>query len=99
MSVTLAAVQHRTIQHRAGLDRFSDRRLLRELAYVDGRWVAGAHAASFLVIDPATGHHLAQVASLDLELGGHAPLIVFDDADFDCVSAWKIDPVVRGIGV
>lgn len=66
MSATLATVQqHRTVQHHAGLDRLSDRRLLRELAYVDGRWVAGAEAVSFPVTDPATGDHLAQVASLN----------------------------------
>ncbi|MDQ6435177.1 NAD-dependent succinate-semialdehyde dehydrogenase [Mesorhizobium sp. LHD-90] len=46
-------------------DRLSDRRLLRELAYVDGKWTAGGNAASFEVTDPATGHTIACVAALD----------------------------------
>lgn len=62
MSATLA----RTIRH-TGLDRLADRRLLRELAYVDGRWVSGSGAGSFAVVDPATGDRIAQVASLDAD--------------------------------
>jgi aspartate-semialdehyde dehydrogenase len=51
-----------------GLDRLKDRRLLRELAYVDGRWVSGMTASrSFQVTDPATGATVAWVASLDEE--------------------------------
>ncbi|HTV71041.1 MAG TPA: NAD-dependent succinate-semialdehyde dehydrogenase [Rhizobiaceae bacterium] len=49
-----------------GLDGLKDRRLLRELAYVDGRWTAGATSSrSFQVTDPATGATVAWVASLD----------------------------------
>ena len=47
------------------LDRLADRRLLRELAYVDGHWTAGETAASFEVTDPATGARIAYVAALD----------------------------------
>ena len=50
MSVHFARVE----RHEA-LDRLADRRLLRELAYVDGRWTAGNAADSFEVADPATG--------------------------------------------
>ena len=51
--------------HRNALDALRDRRLLRELAYVDGNWTAGHDAASFAVTDPATGDVIAWVASLD----------------------------------
>ena len=37
------------------LARLSDRRLFRELAYVDGEWTAGPAGATFPVTDPATG--------------------------------------------
>ena len=46
------------------LDRLDDRRLLRELGYVDGRWVAAADGAVTAVRDPATGLRLARVARL-----------------------------------
>ncbi|MCV0394293.1 MAG: NAD-dependent succinate-semialdehyde dehydrogenase [Rhizobiaceae bacterium] len=49
----------------AALDRLSDKRLLREQAYLDGRWTASDRAASFEVCDPATGATVAWVASLD----------------------------------
>ncbi|WP_377811275.1 NAD-dependent succinate-semialdehyde dehydrogenase (plasmid) [Azospirillum sp. A29] len=45
--------------------RLSDRRLLRELAYVGGRWTAAPDGATFAVTDPASGRTLAQVAALD----------------------------------
>ncbi|CAH2404542.1 NAD-dependent succinate-semialdehyde dehydrogenase [Mesorhizobium ventifaucium] len=47
------------------LDRLADRRLLRELAYVDGHWTASEAAESFEVTDPATGATVAWVAGLD----------------------------------
>lgn len=49
------------------LDRLADRRLLRELAYVDGHWTASEAAESFEVTDPATGATVAFVAALDAE--------------------------------
>lgn len=47
-----------------GLNRLRDKHLFRELAYIDGRWVAGEQAETFAVLDPATGKRLARVASL-----------------------------------
>lgn len=61
MPATLA-----TVPHRNALDRLRDPRLLRELAYVDGKWIAGRDAATVAVDDPATGDVIARVASLDL---------------------------------
>jgi aspartate-semialdehyde dehydrogenase len=46
------------------LQHLADRRLLRELAYVDGRWTASETGRSFEVRDPASGATLAFVASL-----------------------------------
>ncbi|BCG89890.1 NAD-dependent succinate-semialdehyde dehydrogenase [Mesorhizobium sp. 113-3-9] len=54
----------RSHRHEA-LDRLADRRLLRELAYVDGHWTASEAAESFEVTDPATGTTVAFVAALD----------------------------------
>lgn len=54
----------RSHRHEA-LDRLTDRRLLRELAYVDGHWTASEAAGSFEVTDPATGATVAFVAALD----------------------------------
>ncbi|RFC68448.1 MULTISPECIES: NAD-dependent succinate-semialdehyde dehydrogenase [Mesorhizobium] len=53
-----------TIAHRNELDGLSDRRLLRELAYIDGKWTADGAASTFPVINPADGGTIAQVASL-----------------------------------
>ncbi|MGC4023798.1 MAG: NAD-dependent succinate-semialdehyde dehydrogenase [Mesorhizobium sp.] len=52
------------IAHRNELDRLSDRRLLRELAYIDGKWIADGRATTFAVTNPADGSLIAQVASL-----------------------------------
>ncbi|WP_137932659.1 NAD-dependent succinate-semialdehyde dehydrogenase [Mesorhizobium comanense] len=51
-------------RHQA-LERLADRRLLRELAYIDGHWTASETAESFEVTDPATGDTVAFVAALD----------------------------------
>ena len=48
-----------------GLAGLEDRHLLRNLAYVDGRWVAGSAGEGFDVTDPATGKSLAWVAAVD----------------------------------
>jgi aspartate-semialdehyde dehydrogenase len=48
-----------------GLDRLTDRRLFRELAYVDGRWTASNAGGTFEVRDPANGETVAWVASFD----------------------------------
>lgn len=47
-----------------GLSRLTDRRLLRHLSYIGGRWTAAPHGATFPVTDPATGALVAQVAAL-----------------------------------
>ncbi|MCF6098850.1 NAD-dependent succinate-semialdehyde dehydrogenase [Mesorhizobium muleiense] len=52
-------------QRHEALDRLADRRLLRQLAYVDGQWTASEAAESFGVTDPATGATVAWVAALD----------------------------------
>ncbi len=54
----------RSLRHDA-LDRLTDRRLYRELAYVDGHWTASDTAKSFEVTDPASGATVAFVAALD----------------------------------
>ncbi|WP_137389920.1 NAD-dependent succinate-semialdehyde dehydrogenase [Rhodoligotrophos defluvii] len=54
------------------LARLKDLRLLRELAYVDGRWTAGRDADVIEVEDPATGQGIAWVAKLDAEATGQA---------------------------
>jgi len=50
-----------------GLAGLSDRHLLRNLAYVDGRWVAGNGGKGFDVTDPATAKSLAWVAAVDTD--------------------------------
>lgn len=46
------------------LERMQDPRLLREFAYINGRWVAGEDSSSFNVDNPADGSWLASVANL-----------------------------------
>ncbi|MCJ9672564.1 aldehyde dehydrogenase family protein, partial [Neorhizobium sp. SHOUNA12B] len=62
----MTAIFARPAYHEA-LTRLADRHLLRDLAYVDGRWVAGADGQSFQVADPASSATLAWVASLSAE--------------------------------
>ena len=59
----MSAVFARPAYHDA-LARLADRHLLRDLAYVGGRWVAGKSGKSFEVTDPASSATLAWVASL-----------------------------------
>lgn len=54
-----------TVPHRNAPIGLADRRLMRELGYVDGKWVAAQDGATFPVSDPATGEVIARVASLD----------------------------------
>ncbi|MET4691421.1 NAD-dependent succinate-semialdehyde dehydrogenase [Sinorhizobium fredii] len=60
----MTAVFARTAFHDA-LKHLNDRHLLRELAYVGGRWIAGRDGKCLEVTDPASGAALAFVASLD----------------------------------
>jgi aspartate-semialdehyde dehydrogenase len=66
------------------LGGLADARLLRELAYVDGRWTQAANAASFEVRDPFSGDLLAHVAGLGAEEAGRAV-----DAAARAFPAWK----------
>ncbi len=66
------------------LDRLADRRLLRDLGYVGGHWIAGAGAASFEVTDPATGSTVAFVAALDARQTTEAV-----DAAARALPAWR----------
>jgi aspartate-semialdehyde dehydrogenase len=50
-----------------GLSVLRDRHLLRNLAYADGCWVAGAMGKGFDVTDPATGTSIAWVAAVDAD--------------------------------
>src|SRR5688572_888908 len=49
----------------AALDKLADRRLFRELSYVNGQWTASMDGHTFEVTDPATGESLAWVSALD----------------------------------
>ncbi|MER9576534.1 NAD-dependent succinate-semialdehyde dehydrogenase [Mesorhizobium sp. M0189] len=71
-------------QRHEALDRLADRRLLRELAYVDGHWTASETAESFEVTDPATGSTVAFVAALDARQTTSAI-----DAASRAFSAWR----------
>ncbi|MGK6315505.1 NAD-dependent succinate-semialdehyde dehydrogenase [Neorhizobium sp. DT-125] len=62
----MTAIFARPAYHEA-LTRLTDRHLMRDLAYVDGRWVAGSDGRSFQVTDPASSATLAWVASLGAE--------------------------------
>ncbi len=66
------------------LSRLHDPRLLREMAYIDGRWTAAAGDARFEVNDPATGLTVARVSRLDADAAGQAV-----DAAARAFPAWK----------
>jgi aspartate-semialdehyde dehydrogenase len=76
--------RHATVAYSSELDRLTDRRLLRQLAYIDGKWTAGTKAASFDVTDPANGRVIANVAALDAMQTGSAI-----DAAARAFSAWR----------
>ncbi|MCB5202465.1 NAD-dependent succinate-semialdehyde dehydrogenase [Neorhizobium sp. T786] len=67
----MTAVFARLDYHEA-LTQLSDRQLLRDLAYVNGRWTSSKGGHSFQVTDPASSATLAWVASLDGEETGAA---------------------------
>lgn len=79
----MTAVFARTTFHDA-LARLADPHLLRELAYVGGRWISGRDGASFKVTDPASAATLAWVAALDGEQTGEAI-----SAASDALPAWR----------
>jgi len=79
----MTAVFARTVFHEA-LARLGDPHLLRELAYVGGRWVAGCGSRSFPVTDPASAATLAHVAALDGDQTAQAV-----DAAAEAFPAWR----------
>lgn len=79
----MTAVFARTVFHEA-LARLGDPHLLRELAYVGGRWVAGRGSRSFPVTDPASAATLAHVAALDGDQTAQAV-----DAAAEAFPAWR----------
>ena len=79
----MTAVFARTVFHEA-LARLGDPHLLRELAYVGGRWVAARGGNSFPVTDPASAATLAHVAALD---GNQTAEAV--DAAVEAFPAWR----------
>jgi aspartate-semialdehyde dehydrogenase len=66
------------------LDRLADRRLLRELAYVDGHWTAAETGQTFEVRNPSNGETFAWVASLDAAQTSQAI-----DAASHALPAWR----------
>ncbi|MCK0198761.1 NAD-dependent succinate-semialdehyde dehydrogenase [Ancylobacter sp. 6x-1] len=91
------ASSHRTGDHPAkplphpGLARLADRRLLKELSYIDGRWTAARDDARFAVTDPADGTLVARVAALGADEAREA--VAAADRAF---AAWKtLLPQVR----
>jgi aspartate-semialdehyde dehydrogenase len=66
------------------LNRLRDPRILRELAYIGGRWVGAEAGASFEVRDPASGLIVAHVARLGAAEASRAV-----DAAARALPAWK----------
>ncbi|MBY5757361.1 NAD-dependent succinate-semialdehyde dehydrogenase [Rhizobium leguminosarum] len=79
----MTAVFARPAYHDA-LSRLADRHLLRDLAYVGGRWIAGKTGKSFEVTDPASSATLAWVASL-----GADETAVAIDAASEAFAGWR----------
>lgn len=79
----MTAVFARPAYHDA-LSRLADRHLLRDLAYVGGRWIAGKSGKSFEVTDPGSSATLAWVASL-----GADETAVAIDAASEAFAAWR----------
>ncbi|NEH99853.1 NAD-dependent succinate-semialdehyde dehydrogenase (plasmid) [Rhizobium johnstonii] len=79
----MTAVFARPAYHDA-LSRLADRHLLRDLAYVGGRWIAGKSGKSFEVTDPASSATLARVASL-----GADETAVAIDAASGAFAGWR----------
>jgi aspartate-semialdehyde dehydrogenase len=83
MTQTTAPVPVKGDTH-AALSQLRDPRLLREMAYIDGRWTAAAGDARFEVNDPATGLTVARVSRLGAEAAGQAV-----DAAARALPDWK----------
>ncbi|MXQ13164.1 NAD-dependent succinate-semialdehyde dehydrogenase [Microvirga makkahensis] len=83
MTQTTASIPAKANIHTA-LSRLRDPRLLREMAYIDGRWTAAPDDARFEVNDPATGLNVARVPRLGAAAAGQAV-----DAAARALPAWK----------
>lgn len=83
MTQTTAPVPVKADSHPA-LSRLQDPRLLREMAYIGGRWTGAASDARFEVNDPATGLTIARVSRLGADAAGQAV-----DAAARALPAWK----------
>nr|WP_262027445.1 NAD-dependent succinate-semialdehyde dehydrogenase [Microvirga sp. Mcv34] len=66
------------------LSRLRDPRLLREMAYIDGRWTAAPGDARFAVNDPSSGLTIAHVSRLGADAAGRAV-----DAAARALPAWR----------
>jgi len=75
-----------TMDIHPALARLHDPRLLREMAYIDGRWTAAPSDARFEVRDPASGLTVARVSRLGA-----------DEADQAVAAATKALPVWKGL--
>src|SRR5215217_8528525 len=71
MTQTTAPVPVKGGTHPA-LSQLRDPHLLREMAYIDGRWTAAVGDARFEVNDPATGLIIARVSRLGPEAANQA---------------------------
>ncbi len=83
MTQTTAPVPVKGDTHPA-LSRLRDPRLLREMAYIAGRWTAAGGDARFAVNDPATGLNVARVSRLGADAASQAV-----DAAARALPAWK----------
>ena len=74
------------------LTSLNDPTLLKSDGLIDGQWVSGS--SRFAVHDPATGHHLADVANLDAE-HAQAAIAAADKA----WPAWRAKPAKERAGI
>lgn len=82
-TVDAASVPVKANVHPA-LSRLRDGRLLREMAYIDGRWTGAPHDARFEVRDPASSLTIARVSRLGADEATQAV-----DAAARALPAWK----------
>ncbi len=70
--------------HGSGLPALADRRLFRELSYVDGRWTAAPGAGTLEVLNPADGSLVGRVPAQ-----GAAEATAAVEAAHDAFAAWR----------
>ncbi len=64
--------------------KLNDPSLLKTQAFIDGKWVNGDNGDTFAVYNPATGEHLADVASV----GAAETRCAIDAAQF-AMKSWR----------